>query len=79
MNLPFVESAQVDRRKVVEYLLCAEHPDGHSKAEFFSMLGFEVKNWHVFAEALKKQARQNAVGNIVESPFGIRYIVDGDI
>jgi hypothetical protein len=41
--------------------------------------GFSLENWTLLAEALKKQASENETASIVESPFGIRYIVDGRI
>jgi len=36
MNLPNADQAQVDRKKITEYLLCTSHPDGSNKALFFS-------------------------------------------
>ena len=40
MKLPFAARARVDRRKVVDYLLSSFHPDGRSKARFFSGVRF---------------------------------------
>ena len=40
VKLPNAESAVVDRRKVLEYLLNAAHPDNGGKARFFEGLGF---------------------------------------
>ena len=34
--LPDHDQARVDRAKVVDYLLSRDHPDGRSKAEFFT-------------------------------------------
>ena len=40
MKLPYAAKARVERKKIVEYLLSFSHPDGSSKAEFFSRFGF---------------------------------------
>lgn len=82
MNIKYVPNAsqaQVTREKIVDYLLCAEHPDGSSKARFFRCFGFSLENWSVLAEALRKHGLENKIVNAVESPFGWRYIVEGKI
>ena len=53
MNLPNADQAQVDRKKITEYLLCISHPDGSNKASFFSQFGFTLENWRILAESLK--------------------------
>jgi len=79
MKLPYAAKARVERKKIVEYLLSFSHPDGRSKAEFFSRFGFNVDDWRVLATALKKHGRENLVSGSVESPYGTRYNVDGPI
>jgi len=78
-HLPHASQAQVTREKIVEYLLCAEHPDGGSKARFFQRFGFSLDNWPVLAEALRQHGLENKIVNAVESAFGWRYIVEGKI
>lgn len=78
-HLPNALQAQVTREKVVDYLLCAEHPDGGSKARFFQHFGFSLDNWSVLAETLRQHGSENKIVDAVESPFGCRYIVEGKI
>ena len=77
--LPNALQAQVTREKIVDYLLCVEHPDGGSKARFFQRFGFSLENWAALAEALRKHCLENKTVNTVESPFGCRYIVEGKL
>ena len=58
MKLPYAAKARVEQKKVVEYLLSFSHPDGSSKAEFFSRFGFRVDEWEVLARALKQHGRE---------------------
>src|SRR3990167_5587757 len=79
MKLPSAAKARVERKKIVEYLLSSSHPDGSSKAGFFSRFGFRADQWKVFARALRKHGRTNAVSASVESRHGTRYSVDGPL
>jgi len=40
MRLPFMESAEVPKRKLVDYLLSTTHPFGRYKARVFIRYGF---------------------------------------
>ncbi len=75
--LPDADLVRVDRAKVVDYLLSRTHPDGRSKAEFFTRFGFKVENWQVLADALGAVGISNPVTAVVQSPHGTRYTVDG--
>jgi hypothetical protein len=77
MMLPRAHEARVDRVKIVAYLLCGSHPDGQSKARFFTQLGFSSVRWQELADALKALALSNSIANVVESTHGRRYTVDG--
>jgi hypothetical protein len=68
---------RVDKSKVVEYLLSISN--GHGKATFFLGFGFQPEVWKVMAEALKQQAQNNPVATAVDSPYGTRYSVDGEL
>lgn len=50
--LPGVDCAQVEHRKVIDYLLATAHPDGGSKARFFLARGARTDAWEVFASTL---------------------------
>jgi hypothetical protein len=77
--LPYAAKARVERKKVVEYLLSFSHPDGRSKAEFFSRFGFSVDEWEVLARALKKHGREHVVTVSARSAHGTRHCVDGPL
>ncbi len=79
MNLPKAHLARVDESKVTGYLLSGDHPDGASKARFFSRFGFRLSEWGVLAQALKEHAQTNTISNVVETGYGRRYSVDGSI
>lgn len=79
MMLPKGDGAYVDRTKIIDYLLSLSHPDGRSKAEFFTRFGFKVEQWQVLAEALRMVGISNPVAATVESSFGTRYTVDGSL
>jgi hypothetical protein len=66
-------------KKVVEYLVSFSHPDGSSKAEFFSRFGFRVDEWEVLARALRKHGREHDVTVSVVSAHGTRHSVDGPL
>ena len=76
-KLPRPEQAYVNREKVVGYLLDA--PKGGGKAAFFQRFGFTAAAWETLAEALRRHGSVHPVVSIVESPWGIRYSVDGPL
>jgi hypothetical protein len=77
--LPNAARARVDSRKITEYPLCPTHPDGASKAGFFSKLGFHTEDWMVLAGALRSHGAAHPVVRMVESTFGTRYTVEGPL
>jgi hypothetical protein len=79
MNLPRASRAQVDRAKVVEYLLNSAHPDGASKARFFLGFGFRFEHPDGLMGALRRHGSAHPVSSVVETRFGNRYTVDGDL
>ena len=78
MQLPNLENAAVPKRKVVDYLLNANHPEGRGKAAFFQRFGFAPVAWEQLAEVLTAHAA-NEVVRTEASPFGMRYVVEGSI
>lgn len=68
---------RVDESKIVEYLL--SHPNGQGKAAFFLGFGFLPNAWKELAEALKQQAWSNPIASVVDSVYGTRYSVDGEL
>jgi len=79
MKLPKHEKAIISQSKVVGYLLSDSHRDGRSKAAFFRKYGFSTDSWKELAEALRHHLANNEVTKIEDSPFGTRYVVEGEL
>ena len=79
MLLPNTHLAIVESEKILDYLLNSEHPIGKSKARFFESAGFTRADWPDLAHALKLLAQTNEIASMVESPYGVKYIVDGEL
>lgn len=79
MKLPHIERAEIPRAKIVDYLLSLSHPDGRGKATFFLSYGFNVEQWSLLADALRLHAAENEVDKIEATPFGTRYVVEGEL
>ena len=77
MELPCQDHLRVDESKIVGYLL--SHANGQGKAAFFRGFGFRPEAWMEFADALKAQARGHPVAASVDSFYGTRYSVDGEL
>ena len=79
MKLPNADRAQVDPEKILGYLLNAAHPDGKTKAEFFTRFGFRQDRWEALRSALRIHAGRHDVVKKVEFHYGERYVVEGPI
>jgi hypothetical protein len=65
----------ISKKKVTQYLLNIDHPDGGSKARFFINYGFTRAKWQTFAQAICQQAASHVVKPTIETPFGTRLRV----
>lgn len=79
MNLPNADDALVEQSKIADYLLAFDHPEGSSKAEFFSSFGFTAAHWQVLAHALVDHARSTPVASVMKSIYGTKYRIDGPL
>lgn len=79
MKLPNSTSAVVPREKIIDYLLSATHREGRGKAGFFAPFGFSADSWEVLAAALLRHAARHELAMIEPSPFGQRYVIDGEL
>jgi hypothetical protein len=79
MNLPNADVAIVEQAKVCDYLLNTAHRYGASKARFFAQFGFRLDAWEVLAASLREIGQQNEVTRVVETGFGARYEVQGEL
>lgn len=77
MDLPFAHRLRVDETKITGYLL--SHSNGRGKAAFFLGFGFDLEKWTALAHALTQLAQTNPVAAKVDSPYGTRYSVDGEL
>jgi hypothetical protein len=68
---------RVDESKIVDYLL--SRSNSHGKASFFLGFDFLPEAWEGMAKALKQHARTHPVSTVVDSPYGTRYSVDGEL
>ncbi len=77
MRLPNAEQAWVPEEKVVHYLLSQAHPLGRLKARFFLRLGFRPEHPEALISALKQLAREYNVVKREQTPYGVKFVVDG--
>ena len=79
MKIPNLNQSYVAREKITRYLLNPSHPEGESKAGFFSRFGFRVEDWGSLAEALRAHGASNDVVEISETEWGVEYVVEGKL
>lgn len=79
MKLPNARQARVQREKITGYLLAENPESGRGKPGFFARFGFNAENWRELANALKVVAEGYDVVEILETSFGMKYVIDGQI
>ena len=79
MKLPNAHVVLVGREKNADYLLNAAHPENNGKAQFLAALGFSPEQWETLAAAFRKLAQTTEVAECLESPHGVKYVLDGAI
>jgi hypothetical protein len=79
MKLPNSEQATVPQEKLTDYLLSLTHPVGRSKAVYFRSLGYDETNTSQLIEALLGIAKGNDVRDTIETGYGIKYTVLGEL
>lgn len=72
-GIPHPAMPVVERRKVVEYLLAQDHPQGGAKARFFQRFGFARDDWQRLADALVRHGQERELSGEHLSPAGIKY------
>lgn len=77
MILAAVYKMHIYEAKLTAYLLNTAHPDGGSKALFFTSNGFEAAE--TLELALLSIINNNPVLRQIPTPFGTKFIVDGII
>ncbi len=79
LRLPNAHLTWIEQEKISDYLLSSTNPRGKAKADFFLSFGFSLARWEQLAEALRRHATSHAVARVVETAYGPRYHVDGEI
>jgi hypothetical protein len=77
VRLPNAERAVVDIRKLRDYCLDPDHPDGRHKARVFAAtLGFTRRDAGRLRELLQKAATDEEATAGGEHPYGERFVID---
>ncbi|MEX1257411.1 MAG: DUF6883 domain-containing protein [Gemmatimonadota bacterium] len=79
LKLPGGVHATVPTAKISDYLLSRRHARGRLKARFFVAMGYRPETPHLLRRDLLALARDGEVAEVVPSPFGTRYVVEGTI
>jgi len=79
MKLPNREKAYIPSAKVKDYLLSNIHSVGRWKAKFFRTYGFDETNKGLLVEQLMNIIHSQEVNDIIPSPHGIKYIIEGPL
>jgi len=79
MKIPPDSILQIPKDKLQNYLLDPKHPDGKAKADFFRANGIDLGNFQELDALLKSQVLSNDVTKTLNTPFGIKYIVEGSM
>ena len=77
MKLPNPDQAIIDRRKLTDYCLNPNHPDGRHKARVFeSALDLNLNNVEVLEAALLKSVKQYNAVKDKQNRYRQKYIID---
>ena len=79
MQLPNRLQAYVPSHKLHAYLLSETHAVGKAKATFFRVLGFNESNAYLLEQELLTLAHSAPVQDVVPSPHGVKYVIEGVI
>ena len=77
MQLPNCLQAYIPSEKLHAYLLSETHAVGKAKAAFFRALGFHETNIPLLEHGLLALAHNAPVQDVVPSPHGVKYIIEG--
>lgn len=69
----------IEKRKVIHYLLNVAHPDGRGKAKLLIRCGFHPENWEDFVKSVIEYTKGAKVISEVETPFGRKIILEGNL
>jgi hypothetical protein len=78
-SVPNISAAVVDPQKLHGYLLSPDHPVGRHKARVFACCGYARQNADELIAELKRVLQYGQLVDVVESFYGSKYIVEGDL
>jgi hypothetical protein len=78
-SVPNVSAAFVDPQKLNGYLLSPDHPVGRNKSRVFASCGYTQQNADELIAELKRILRHGQLVDVIESVYGSKYIVRGDL
>lgn len=79
MPIPESDLAFVPPQKLSGYLLDDAHPTGAAKARWFLAFGYSAKDPYRLATDLLNIARTSSDFSVEKTPFGVKYIVRGQL
>jgi hypothetical protein len=79
MQLPNRLQAYIPPEKLSAYLVSETHAVGSAKAKFFRSLGFDETNTEALGHGLLTIAHHAEVQDIVPTPHGVKYVLDGTL
>ncbi|MBW1676657.1 MAG: hypothetical protein JRF30_05435 [Deltaproteobacteria bacterium] len=77
--LPNREQAYIPEPKLSKYVLSETHAVGKAKAKYFRSLGYTEANANELADALLMIAKSEGGSKKVTTPYGTKYIVEGEL
>ena len=79
MKLPNWENAYIPPPKLGGYLLSETHAVGRPKARFWRAIGFDETSVETLERGLLTIAYSEDVKEVVSSPHGVKYIIEGTL
>jgi hypothetical protein len=79
MQLPNRLQAYIPPEKLSAYLVSETHAVGSAKAKFFRALGFDEANTEALEQGLLAIAHHAEVRDVVPTPHGVKYVLDGTL
>jgi hypothetical protein len=77
MKLPNCEDIKIADRKLLTYLLDADHPRNKGKAAFYELVGYTQQNALILRDDLMQLVKHYEVVKVIDTDFCIRYVVEG--
>ena len=79
MPIPGALGLSVETRKIADYLLNLDHPDGGPKARYLLGRGFTQTAPDRLRVAIEDAARTQATVSVERNPFGVKYVLQCEI